>query len=148
MRFFFFLIVSSSFACGGQITGDDSGIDAHGDATNAPDASIDSSICIDIEPGNFDTSCGGDTDCIQIASGTLCSSSSGQAPCLCPTASISATDESKYQAQLKTIEQGGAVGCGCPLLGTPHCIQTQCVFCPNPEIKPSSIPPGCPDGGN
>lgn len=124
------IVIAISFlvACGGQVAGADGGTDG--------------AICIDLEVSAFDTSCSVASDCIGIYAGNLCSGYN----CICPVASISAASEAAYQAALAKVTEGQPA-CGCPLFGTAHCIASQCVFCPNPALNPSSYPPGCPDGG-
>lgn len=121
------LLVTAS--CGGQITSTDGGtqVDA-GDA----------GICVDVQPSQFDVSCEASTDCVAIAAGTFCASYN----CSCPNATINAS-QSAYESLIATVPHG-ASNCSCPLLGSPACIASQCVFCPNPATKPSTFPPGCP----
>ena len=129
MRFVMF--ASLLLACGGQLNTSDGG------TTN------DSGVCIDLEPSAFDTSCGGDSDCIGVYGGNLCSGYN----CICPTSSISAKSQSAYEAMFSKVTKGTGPVCSCPAFGTPHCIASQCVFCPNPALHPQSYPPGCPDAG-
>ena len=119
-------------ACGGQVTGSDGG------TTQA-----DGGICVDLEPSAFDTSCNADPDCVGIAAGSICSGYT----CICPSATINANSQAAYEAMLSKVPQGSGQPCGCPAFGAPRCISSQCVFCPNPALKPPSYPPGCPDGG-
>jgi hypothetical protein len=120
-------------ACGGQITTTTDG----GTQTDASDD--DGAVCVDIEPSAFTSSCNVTNDCIAIAAGTFCSGYN----CSCPSASISASAQSAYQAQISKVPKGPSV-CSCPALGSPKCISAQCVFCPNPALKPQTFPPGCP----
>jgi len=134
-------------ACGGQLGGDDGGTTDHDDGgTTAtteggpPDAAI---VCVDPETSDFDTSCSSDDDCIAVAAGgPVCD---GYA-CFCPNATISADSEGAYQAMLAKVKPATGGMCGCPLLGVPHCIASECVFCPPPSLN-EPLPPGCPDGG-
>jgi hypothetical protein len=129
------IMASLLVACGGEISGADGG--------NSSDASTNQGdVCVDLETTSFDTSCNADTDCIGIYAGTLCSGYN----CICPTATINASSEPAYGAMRAKVPSGKSV-CTCPLFGTPHCIMSECVFCPNPGLKPMSLPPGCPDGG-
>jgi len=144
MRFFFTLALLTTAACGGELSGNDGGTTTNDGGITELEAGPDGSVCVDVETSAFDTSCTGDTDCIGVtAGGQICSGFN----CLCPNASISADSESAYHALLAKVTSGTGSGCGCPLLGTPHCIASQCVFCPNPALS-KTIPPGCPDAGN
>ena len=118
-------------ACGGQISTNDGG--------TQPDASPDSGVCVDIHASSFDTSCNTSTDCVAIAEGTFCSGYN----CSCPSATINASSQSAYDAQIGKVPHGPSL-CSCPLVGSPKCISSQCVFCPNPSLKPPTFPPGCP----
>ena len=126
-----FAAASLALACGGQIT-------TTNDASAQNDAG-DGGICVDIEASAFDTSCNTTADCIAIAAGTFCSGYD----CSCPSATISASAQSAYQAEIGKVPHGASV-CSCPLVGEPKCISSQCVFCPNPQLKPQTFPPGCP----
>ncbi len=117
-------------ACGGQVTGGDGG------------SSNDGGACVDLEPSQFDTACTADPDCVSVASGNICSGYD----CICPSAAISASSQAAYEAQLSKVPHGANI-CSCPALGIPHCVASQCVFCPNPARHPQTLPPGCPDGG-
>jgi len=117
-------------ACGGQV--------ATTDAGTQPDAG-DGGPCVDIEATQFDTSCVATADCIGVAAGTFCAGYN----CSCPSASINASSQSAYAAEIAKVPHGPNI-CSCPLLGSPKCVASQCVFCPNPATKPSTFPPGCP----
>lgn len=117
-------------ACGGQITTTDGGTQV--------DAG-DGGFCLDIEASEFTTSCNATTDCIAIAAGTFCAGYN----CSCPSASINASSQSAYDAEITKVPKGTNL-CSCPALGSPKCISSQCVFCPNPALKPQTFPPGCP----
>lgn len=125
-------------ACGGQLVGVDGGASKDGTTTQA-----DSAVCVDIEPSAFSTSCNADHDCIGAWAGNLCSGYD----CICPVSSISAMSQAAYDEALSKVPKGPGPMCGCPLFGTPRCIASQCVFCPNAALHPPSYPPGCPDGG-
>ena len=118
-------------ACGGQVAGFDGGT-----------TQSDGGLCVDIEPSAFDTSCNTDPDCIGIATGNICSGYN----CICPGASISASSQAAYDATLGKVPKGPSV-CSCPALGFSRCIASQCVFCPNPALHPTTVPSGCPDAG-
>ena len=123
-------------ACGGRLGENDAG-------TTALEAGPDAAACVDLETSDFDTSCTDDGDCVAVAAGgPVCD---GYA-CLCPNATISASSQPAYEATLEKVTPAANGFCGCPLFGTPHCIASQCVFCPNPSAT-TNTPPGCPDGG-
>lgn len=133
MRFFLLLLLAS---CGGEISTNDGGTKI--DAGAAGDAG-DAGVCIDVEPSQFDTSCDASTDCVPIAAGTFCAGYN----CSCPGATINAASQSDYASLIATVPHGPGI-CSCPFLGSPRCIASQCVFCPNPAMHPSTLPPGCP----
>lgn len=99
--------------------------------------------CVDIQTTAFDTSCNADPDCVAVYAGNLCAGYN----CICPTGAINTNSETAYYANLSKVPKGTGPMCQCPAFGTPRCVASQCVFCPNPALNPSSYPPGCPDGG-
>lgn len=117
-------------SCGGEITSVDGGTQM--------DAG-DAGICVDLEPSQFGTSCEASPDCVAIAVGTFCTGYN----CSCPSATINVSSQAAYASLIATVPHGPSV-CTCPLLGSAACIASQCVFCPNPSLKPPTFPPGCP----
>lgn len=130
--------VSSSSGSGGAgDAGSGSSDGAAGDA-----ASSDAATCVTIDVSTYDKSCQTDSDCINVAVGTICSGYN----CLCGGAAISAGEQARYNAALASVQPGPGPFCSCPYFGGPRCIQAQCVYCPS-SIGPMPAPPGCPDGG-
>jgi len=132
-----FVLVVLLAACGGRIA------DSDGGSSNDASTQADGGTCIDLEPSAFGTSCDVDTDCLAVYSGNLCSGYN----CICPNSSISAQGQPAYAAAMSKVAKGSGPMCSCPPFGMPHCIASECVFCPNPALNPPSLPPGCPDGG-
>ncbi|MGH7280057.1 MAG: hypothetical protein ACRELY_00915 [Polyangiaceae bacterium] len=130
---------------GGSITGNgdggrvvrDSGI-GFADASVKPDAEVNQ--CVDISTSSFDTSCGNDDDCIDVTVGHLCTDTN----CMCGGAAINASEQDAYVDALGPVANAHSA-CGCPYLGRPRCVQSQCVFCAS--FDDGSNPVGCPDGG-
>ena len=120
--------------------GDGGSTSADGAAVDA--AAGDGATCVDIDVSTYDKSCQTDSDCINVAAGTICSGYN----CLCGGAAISAGEQARYNAALGSVEAGPGPYCGCPYFGGPRCIQAQCVYCPS-SVGPMPAPPGCPDGG-
>jgi hypothetical protein len=121
--------------------------EAGGGSTSSVDAAVDvaatdGASCVDIDVSTYDRSCQTDSDCINVAAGTICSGYN----CLCGGAAISATEQARYNAALASVQPGPGPYCGCPYFGRPRCLQSQCVYCPS-SIGPMPAPPGCPDGG-
>jgi hypothetical protein len=117
--------------------------DAAGVDAGAVDAAAgDGATCVDIDVSTYDKSCQTDSDCINVAAGTICSGYN----CLCGGAAISVSEQGRYNAALGFVEAGPGPYCNCPYFGGPRCIQAQCVYCPS-SIGPMPAPPGCPDGG-
>lgn len=136
-------------ACGGTTTGSQGNDGGTPDAIS-PDGSFDShtvgtpetgspppsdaGMCIDIDLSTYDISCTGDSDCISVTAGEICTGG-----CACGGATINASGSARYQAALNQVQ---TLGCPCHALGLPACVNKQCTICggPNPT-------PGCPDGG-
>jgi hypothetical protein len=87
--------------------------------------------CVDIVVSSYDISCQQATDCIEIASGQLCSGG-----CSCPDATINVSGQARYQSQLASIDPGF---CGCPLVFPAECIDNTCTIC----TGGASDPPRC-----
>jgi hypothetical protein len=115
---------------------------ASSDGATVDAAASDGATCVDIDVSTYDRSCQTDTDCINVAAGTICSGYN----CLCGGAAISATEQDRYNAALASVQAGPGPYCGCPYFGRPRCLQAQCVYCPS-SIGPMPAPSGCPDGG-
>ncbi|HSY20501.1 MAG TPA: hypothetical protein VK841_00195 [Polyangiaceae bacterium] len=62
-----------------------------------------------------------DSDCIQVTTGTLCTSS-----CFCGGSTISASEQAKYDMQTAGFAQGD---CPCAFEGEPRCVQKSCILC-------------------
>ncbi|MEO7108924.1 MAG: hypothetical protein ABI183_00685 [Polyangiaceae bacterium] len=103
---------------------------------------VDASVCIDLDPADYDTSCNADTDCIDITAGEICSGYN----CTCGGATISTKDQDKYDALFNSIHPSTGPICSCPYFGTPRCVQGTCTFCPRSDLG-GPIPAGCPDAG-
>jgi hypothetical protein len=112
------------------------------DAAAVDAAASDGATCVDIDVSTYDRSCQTDSDCINVSAGTICSGYN----CLCGGATISASEQSRYNAALASVQPGPGPYCSCPYFGRPRCLQAQCVYCPS-SIGPMPAPPGCPDGG-
>ncbi|WP_146647100.1 hypothetical protein [Labilithrix luteola] len=118
-------------ACGGT-TAATSDTDAGRSATD--------NACVDFDPSTYDRSCQTDNDCVPIFAGTLCPGYG----CWCPTGTVSAADEVRYQAALASVPRGSNP-CFCPPMGTGRCIVGQCVWCPINHTTNEFV---CPvDGG-
>jgi hypothetical protein len=108
--------------------------------------SPDGGACVDIDVSTYDTSCHGDSDCINVTAGTICEGYN----CICGGAAINADGQSRYNMTLSSIHPGRGPACGCPYLGAARCVQGPsggvCTYCPS-SISGAPIPPGCPDGG-
>jgi hypothetical protein len=128
----------TSSSGGGKITRDAGRAEVDSGVTTT----VDASICIDIDPADYDTSCNADTDCIDITAGELCSGYN----CTCGGATINADGADRYNAVFDSIQSGPGPLCSCPYFGTPRCVQGTCTFCPASDLG-SPIPAGCPDAG-
>ena len=97
----------------------------------------DADVCVTVDPSTYDRSCQQTSDCIDITSGTLCSSG-----CLCGGTAINVDGQAQYEQAISALPPGEA--CGCPYFGMATCVQGQCVICGGPQAQQ---PIGCPDGG-
>jgi len=102
----------------------------------------DASLCVDIDPSSYDTSCRTDSDCVLINGGRICAGYD----CLCGNATINVSGRARYETVFNAIPLGAGPRCSCPALNTPHCIQGACILCPNLGT-PGPMPAGCPDAG-
>jgi len=101
---------------------------AAGHAREAGDSGVGDAGCSSIVASNYDQTCTGDSDCIRIGSGDICS-----APCsfICGLGGvINASDLPAYQADLaRTGFSSIGVGCGCPSFTYgPCCIAGKCAL--------------------
>jgi hypothetical protein len=97
----------------------------------------DAGTCVDLTQSMFDSSCNEDSDCIEVSLGHLCSRG-----CLCGGSAINQSAEAEWQQDILPISIDGPV-CGCPFLGSPRCIDNECISCGGD----GQSPPGCPDAG-
>jgi hypothetical protein len=88
-----------------------------------PDAST--GLCVDVNASSFDRSCKVDSDCIEVATGALCT---GQ--CRCPTDTISASAQGAYDMAIAPILNGPPPNCLCPSPGYAYCSGGTCSICP------------------
>jgi hypothetical protein len=131
---------ASAGVASGTSSGAASGSGSEVDAGPANDAEGDGGFCVNIDVSTYDTSCGVDSDCINIAPGMICDGYN----CLCGGAAVSAGGQARYNAALASVKAGAGPFCGCPAFGWPRCINVHCVYCPNPLINRSApAPAGC-----
>ena len=107
-----------------------------GTASDPPECAVtDGGACVEIVPTNFDQSCAVASDCVEIVPGTVCPDT-----CPCGGATIASKDLGRYQALTAGLLHGE---CPCPFLGTPTCVQNQCINCGG--IQQLNPPSGCGD---
>jgi hypothetical protein len=102
-----------------------------------PDCLPSTGACVEVSASSFDRSCKADSDCIEVATGALCT---GQ--CLCPTDSISASAQGAYDMAIAPIETGPPPSCNCPSPGYAYCAGGTCAICPPGAFCVSSYPDG------
>ena len=126
-------------ACGGSSSG--GGLGDAGPTTDAgpTDAGVtdarSEAACVTIDPAAYDKSCGGDSDCIIVPAGTLCTGGCG-----CGGVPINTSGSARYQAATASVK---LLACPCASPGRLRCVQNTCTLC----VFGPSNPPGCPDGG-
>jgi hypothetical protein len=91
--------------------------------------------CVDIDTSSYSKACTQASDCILVDQGELCSGG-----CNCPTVTVSASEQQRYDNAIAGITLNGE--CGCPAAVTPSCIAGTCVQCTG---SPSD-PPACNSG--
>jgi hypothetical protein len=131
-----FLGLTFLLACGGTElgvgTGSDGGAKGDGGTFTEPDGAV----CVDIDLATYDQSCTTSSDCVDITSGTLCSTG-----CLCGGSTINNSGNARYEAAIAQLSSVGPV-CGCPFFGQPECLHGTCIICDGPTPNPA-----CNDGG-
>jgi hypothetical protein len=109
----------------------------------AVDVQTDAGLCLTLDPAQYDNSCQVDDDCVAAGGGTFCD---GKPWCMCPGATISASEKTRFDEALKqitsTVHESG-MGCMCPYFGKATCVAGACTLCGGA----AGWHPGCPDGG-
>jgi hypothetical protein len=100
-------------ACGGKTGG--------GSPEGGAPSPDDGGTCVDIDPATYDRSCKQASDCVNIASGHLCTDL-----CMCDSASINASGQARYRAATDGL--GSTPFCSCPSEGDPVCVAGRCMF--------------------
>jgi hypothetical protein len=97
--------------------------------TDPPECNIgldgSTGVCVDVTASTFAHSCKVDSDCVEVATGTLCT---GQ--CRCPTDTISASAQGAYDMTIAPILTGPPPNCLCPSPGYAYCSGGTCSLCP------------------
>jgi hypothetical protein len=96
----------------------------------------DAGLCVDVDLSTYDQSCKGDSDCVEISAGLLCSGN-----CACGGSTINVDGQARYDQEIAPIDFGL---CPCPAEGVPRCVTGKCTLCGS---LGQNQPPGCPDGG-
>ncbi len=95
----------------------------------------DAGKCVDIAVSSYDVSCTQASDCISIYAGELC-----DGDCACPNATVSASEQSKYDQAINGIITGL---CGCPAFFPPECLSGKCVLSGPGQGVDSGTPFAC-----
>jgi hypothetical protein len=98
---------------------------------------VDASTCVSVQASSFNQSCKVDTDCIEVATGTLCT---GQ--CRCPTDTISASAQGAYDMAIAPILGGPPPNCLCPSPGYAYCAGGTCAICPPGALCAGAVADG------
>jgi hypothetical protein len=93
--------------------------------------------CIDFDLSTYDKSCQKDSDCINVNAGMICDRG-----CMCGGYAINTAAQAPYNATFAAAVAPLPLGisCSCPALGSPHCVEGQCVYCPNHALNSVGLP--------
>jgi hypothetical protein len=94
-------------ACGGQLFGETSSGGGGGS-------------CVTVDTSTYDQSCQTAADCIAVTSGQICNGD-----CACGGSTISASEQSRYDQAVSSIQTGT---CFCPDEPVPQCIHDECTL--------------------
>jgi hypothetical protein len=82
--------------------------------------------CVNVQASSFDQSCHVASDCVEVATGQLCTGG-----CRCPDDVISASAQGAYDMAIAPILNGPPPTCFCPSPGIAYCSsQGKCAICP------------------
>lgn len=121
---------------GGSTGGSTTGSSTGGGGTGGGSTGSTGGTCVTIDLSTYDTSCVGDTDCISVNGGQLCSGA-----CLCGGSAISSSEQARYESAISSIQNGV---CPCLYPGPVLCLQGQCTQCGFGPDQPA----GCDDSGD
>jgi len=87
------------------------------------DGALDSGDCAEIDLATYDRSCRTDSDCIPIATGTVCPG------CMCSSAAINVSGRDRYfRTLLQLPPASGTCQGGCPGAGAATCVHGVCTY--------------------
>jgi hypothetical protein len=132
------IIAFAGLSCGGSVTP----AGTHPE-NNGGYSATDQMACT-LSPSNYDTSCSTESDCVGVAFGNFCASST----CACATMYISRNALAQYMADFSRtptgMESAKAGPCYCPLLNAPCCQAGQCCSThigPSGPVDAAYVPP-------
>jgi hypothetical protein len=104
-----------------------------GAALNPGGADNTTVACVNVNLSDYDQSCTTDSDCTNVAAGTLCSDR-----CSCPTSAINVDGLVGYEQAVAVLPPPppGAPfpTCGCPAIRAPSCVRGHCSAAGTPDV--------------